>query len=344
MNRERIISVVGYGAFFWFMFWLFAYWTFPYDRLAAFITDKVAESGSGYTLEIGSLSPHWLTGVELEEVKVQKSAAATLAAPTDDKGKPLPTPALRIDQAHARIGLLGLLFGSRSLSFDAEIGDGEIEGRYKESSDEKHIEATIENVDMAKLGLLESFVTLPMKGNMNGEIDLTLGEVPAKTSGSVKIDVKNLTIGDGKAKFKLGSMGGLTIDPIAAGEVNLLVDVKEGVGNIKKLTTSGPDLKLEGSGDIRFAQPIARSRLGVLMKLKLTDTYKNKTARTKTMFSLLEGSSVPQVAAAKTADGAYQLRLGGTLKSVRALPAGQQSLGAPGVGAPIVAAPGDEEE
>ncbi|MDB4977517.1 MAG: ral secretion pathway protein [Myxococcaceae bacterium] len=346
MTRERILSLLGYNAFFWLVFWLCAYWTFPYERLAAYITDKIAESGSGYTMEIGALSPYWLTGVELEQVKIQKSAATALAEPPDAKGKAAPSPAIRIETAHARLGLFSLLFGGKSLGFDAELGDGEIDGSYKEDGDETKIVARLSKVDLAKLGLLESFVSLPMKGTLTGDFDLTLGKQPTKTNGTVKLGISALTIGDGKAKVKLGTMGGLTIDPINAGEVTIELAVKEGTGTVKRLTTSGPDLKLDGSGDIRFAQPLSRSRLGILLRLKLTDTYKNKTPRTKTMFALLEGTGSPQVAAAKTSEGAYQLRLSGTFAALRALPAGQQSMGAAGAAnlAPAAAAVGDDDE
>lgn len=347
MTRARILSLLGYNAFFWCAFWLCAYWSFPYERLAAFITDKVSESGSGYTLEIGALEPYWLTGVELEQVKVRKQGAVTLATPPDDKGKVAPDNAIRIDTAHARLGLFSLLFGGRSLSFDAELGAGNIEGTYVEDGDDKKVVASLSKVDLSKLGLLEELVSLPMQGTLSGEFDLTLNPQPSKTNGKIALNVSKLTIGDGKAKLKLGSMGGLTIDPISAGDLALEVDVKEGTGVIKRFTTNGADLKLDGSGDVRFAQPLARTRLGIVLRLKLTDAYKNKTPRTKTMMSLLEGSTVPQVAAAKTPDGSYQVRLSGTFASARALPAGGQSAataGGAGGMAPNTAAPGDDEE
>lgn len=348
MTRARILNLLGYNAFFWFAFWLCAYWSFPYERLAAFITDKVAESGSGYTLEIGALSPYWLSGVELEQVKLHKQASAALATPPDEKGKAPHDNAIRIDSARARLGLFALLFGGKSLSFDAELGTGKIEGTYAESGDDKKVVASLSAVDLSKLGLLEELVSLPMKGTLSGEFDLTLNPQPSKTNGKIALHIQKLTIGDGKAKLKLGTMGGLTIDPISAGDLALEVEVKEGTGAIKRFTTNGADLKLDGSGDLRFAQPLVRTRLGILLRLKLTDAYKNKTPRTKTMVSLLEGSSVPQVAAAKTSDGSYQVRLSGTFASARVLPAGGQSSG-PAGGGPgglpaNTSAPGDDDE
>jgi type II secretion system protein N len=322
MNRQRILLYAGYNAFFWFAFWLFAYWTFPYDRLAAYLVDKVAESGTGYTIEIGSLAPYWFTGVQLEDVKVRKQASEILAAPSDPKAPAALDQAIRVQSAHARLGLFALLFGSNELDFGASLGQGEVEGSYEEDGASKQLSANLSKVDLAKLGVLESLVALPMKGTLTGDFDLTLGAQPAKTSGKVKLTIQKLTIGDGKAKLKVGSMGGLTIDPIAAGDVTVELDVQEGLGTIRKLSANGTDLRMQGSGDVRFADPLARSRINVLLRLELTPAYRNKSPRTRAMFALLEGSNVPQVSGAKTADGAYQLRLSGTLASARALPAG----------------------
>jgi type II secretion system protein N len=346
MNKERILSLLGYNAFFWFAFWLCAYWTFPYERLAAFLTDKVTESGSGYTLEIGSLSPYWLTGVQLEQVKVRKQAAESLATPPDPKGTPVLDQTIKIDVAHARLGILSLLTGTTQLSFGAELGSGEIEGTYQESGDDKQVVATLTKVDLSKLAVLESLISLPTKGTLAGEFDLTLGKQASKTNGKVSLTIDKLTVGDGKAKFKIPNMGGLTIDPIDAGNVVIALDVKEGTGSVKKLTANGPDLTLDGSGDIRFAQPLTRSRLGVLLKFKLTDAYRNKTSRTKAMFALLEGSGGQQLASARTTDGSYQLRVSGTLSGARALPAGNQGLtggSAPAAMPALIPSPEDDQ-
>ncbi len=322
MNRTQLMTFAGYGAFFWGWFILFAYWTFPYDRVAAYLTDRVDQSDSGYSLEIGSLAPYWLTGVELEDVKLRRTnpvlapVAATPGAKEDDD-------AFKVKEARARLSLLSLLIGNRAVNFDAELEQGELEGEYEESGDTKHLVATLSKIDLGKLGVLDSVVSLPVKGDVGGDFDLTLGKEASKSTGNVKLTIRNLTVGDGKAKFKLGAMGGLTIDPIEAGTVTMEVDVKEGVGTVKKLSTDGKDVELEGSGDIRFAEPIARSRVDIMLRIKFNDAYKNKSSRTKSLFSLLDGSGVPQVRAAKTADGSLQFRLVGTLGAVRASPAGR---------------------
>jgi type II secretion system protein N len=343
MNRQRLLMLAGYNTFFWVAFWLFAYWSFPYQRLSAFISDKVAESNSGYTLEIGGLSPYWLTGVELEQVQVRKTAAEALSTAAADQAKPTPPQAIKIDSAVARLSLLSLLTGSTAVNFAAELGSGEVEGTYSESGDEKKVVATLADVNLAKFALLESLVSLPMRGILKGDFDLTLGKVPTKTQGVIKLGIDKLVIGDGKAKLKLGAMGGLTIDPIDAGAVTVEVDVKDGAGSVRRLNADGSDLKLTGSGDVRFAQPLSRSRLNVMLKLTPTDAYKNKSSRTKAMFALLETGGAPQVTAAKTLDGGFQFRLSGQFTSVRALPSGQAPI-TPSSGIPALPTPNPDDD
>lgn len=324
MNRARLLQLAGYNAFFWLWFWLFCYWTFPYERLAAFLSDRVAESASGYTLEIGELSPHWVTGVALSNVKVRKQGAADAAtSEASDKAakkKKKKDDAINIREARARMGILSLLMGGKSLSFSAVLEQGEIEGEYEEDGDKKRIDAQLTKIDLQKLGILDSLVSLPVKGTLEGAVDLTLAKVPSQSSGTVTMTMKGLTFGDGEAKLKVGSMGGLTIDPVNAGNVTLELDVKEGVGRVKRLVADGQDVELTGSGEVRFADPLSRSRLDILLQIKFTDAYRNKSSRTKALFSLLDGASIPQVRAAKTPDGALAFKLVGALSSVRAVP------------------------
>jgi type II secretion system protein N len=302
----------AYALLFAVSFVLFAYWTFPYDRLASLITDRVAQSSAGYTLSIGQLSPYWLSGVELSDVKLDKRPAAGEDATAR---KPI-----TLDSVRARVAILPLLWGSRSLSFDAELPEGELDGELVQSEGSTDVEGSLSGVDVGKLGVLDSVLTVPVKGEISGEFALKLAKQADQSDGSADLTIKGLVVGDGKAKQKLGSMGGLTLDPIEVGDVHLVLDVKAGVGTVKELRSNGADLELGGSGEVRLMEPVSRSRINLLVKAKLTDRYRTKSPRTQTMFSFIDGS--PDAAAAKTPDGAFQFRLSGPLNAVRAAPQG----------------------
>lgn len=321
-NRSAWLPYVGYNALFWCAFWLFCYWTFPYERVASQLVDRVAASGKGYTLEIGDLSPYWLSGVELSDVVLRKDSAEPLPTPAPGDKTPVPDRALRVREVRARLGLLPLIFGTKKLNFDAELESGEIAGTYVGDGPAHSIEAKLEGVDLGKLGVLESVAQVPVQGVLSGDIDLSLAEDPKLSQGSVKLTLNKLTVGDGKAKVKVGGLGGLTLDPIEAGDLTLEFDIKDGVGVLSRLATDGKDLKLKGSGDVRLGTPFSSSRLSVLVSIKFTDAYRNKSPRTQAMFGLLDNAGSPQITAAKTADGGLQYRLTGTLSSPRPVPEG----------------------
>jgi type II secretion system protein N len=326
-KHRPLVTLLAYNTLFWVAFWLFCYWTFPYERVAAYLIDRVAQSGKGYTLEIGELSPYWLTGVELTNVKLHKlgpEAAGAVLVPKGkgaEKDKAAAAGGFQIRDARARLGLLSLLGGAKTINFDADLEAGEIEGSFAGDDESQHVEATLDDIDLEKSGALESLISLPAKGTLSGDIDLTLGKDTKQTEGEITLKLAGLTIGDGTAKLKLGSMGGLTVDPIEIGNLVIEIEVKSGVGVIKKVSSDGKDLELSGSGDVRFADPVGRTRLSVLLKAKFTDNYRNKSPRTRAMFSLLD-SGMPEVNAAKTPDGALQFRLAGTLSSPRFVPQG----------------------
>jgi type II secretion system protein N len=315
MTRPNLLVGAGYSGFFVLWFLLFAYWTFPYDRLTHYLADAIEKSGAGYSVEIGDLDPYWVTGVELQNVLLTKTGTL----PTEDKKEP----SFRVREARARLGILPLLLGDRALRFDALLEQGEIEGEYADSGEAKHIDATLAKIDLSKVGILSSLIDLPFKGELGGKVDMELAAEPAKSTGNAELTMRGLIIGDGKAKLKIGMMGGITIDPIDVGNVTIELDVKNGVGTVKKLAADGKDVELTGSGEIHLSEPMSRSRMDLLLRVKFTDSYRNKSDRTKAMFALLDGSAIPQVRSAKTPDGALQFKIVGSFATARAIPSGR---------------------
>ena len=115
---------------------------------------------------------------------------------------------------------------------------------------------------------------------------------------------------------------GVTVEQIDAGNVALVAEVEEGVLSIERLQGRGPDLELDGAGDVRLVQPMERSRVNVLVRLAFSDEFKERSDRTRALFSLLDLQ--PRARATKTDDGAIQLRLAGSFGNLNARPAGRE--------------------
>lgn len=317
--RKRILLYAGYVGFFVVCCGLFAYWTFPYDRLRDFLVQEVERPRgpdgrrrpSGIQLSIGELRPSWVTGVDLEEVTV-------IEQPDEPDGRPIE---ITLDEVSARVGLLAALGGSTDLSFDATVGGGSIEGVYVDGEEATHIEAALDRVQLRRLGIMRSLVGLPVTGRASGTVDLTIADANSQTDGSIALTIDGLQIGGGQVPIP-GMSGGLTIERIRAGTLELSMDVEDGVARIRKLESDGEDLRIQGSGTVRLMRPLEMSRLDLMVRVGFSEAYRNRSEHTRRLFSAMD--LVPELRSARTPDGALQWRITGSFGSrVAPTPAGR---------------------
>src|SRR5258706_3149879 len=111
INKQNLMIWSAYTAFFFACFTLFAYFTFPYERVRDLLVTKASSVGApGTKLSIGALGPHWLTGIALTSVKLERGKGAT--------GEPASP--ITLDKVTVRASPLALLFGNLGLHFSAE--------------------------------------------------------------------------------------------------------------------------------------------------------------------------------------------------------------------------------
>ncbi len=317
--KKLLLNGVAYPAFFTFWLLLGAYWTFPYDRLRDFIIQQAEKSGT-IELDIASLEPSWLTGIEMEGVRVRKlpDAPGGTAAP------------LSIQSLDARISLLSLLTGTVEVSYDATIqGGGTIEGVYATSSDSTVIQATLANVDLKRLGPVHDAIGLPLEGRARGTIDMTIASEAANTKGNVDLTIANVAIGDGQTPLVIEGMGaGITLEQLDVGTVRFKLKTERGVATIEQLGADGEHAQLWGTGSLRLVQPLRASSLDVLLRINVKDAYRNSSDRMRVLFGLIDNN--PQVRPARRPDGALQWRIQGAFGSrIRMVPSGRTEM--PGV-------------
>jgi type II secretion system protein N len=309
--RDKFLLGVLYTGFFAVVFVLSVYWTFPYDRVRSFVAAQLSTKEGGTTtrnVEIGELEPAGFGGIHVSDVSITQMPATPDEEPT----------LLRLSELTAKLSILPLLWGDKRLAINAEAGKGTLDGKVAQSGDTRHVEAELNALDVGELGL-GSFVGLPLKGKASGSIDLNLEADPTKTTGSIKLEIRGLKVGDGKAKLKVPGMpGGLTLDEVEAGKLELSIEVRDGVAKLTRLSTDGKDLKLSGSGNVRLVDPLKRSRPDLNLDLTLSDDYKNKSDRTKAMFELL--ALRPEWQRATTPDGTMHVHVGGTFSAIRGGP------------------------
>lgn len=309
-RRQQLLLWAGYAVFFVLCFLMFAYLTFPYERLRDIIIDRVSsapdDDGPKTTLQIDELSPYWFTGIQLEGVTVTRTSD-TSSDPT----------VISIDEVRLRAAPLAYLLGGIEVSFGAEAGKGSLDGRYESDMEgkDKRIVAELDALDLGKLGL-GSFLGMPLAGVATGTIDLELPEKVTASAGHVDLEIGGLTLGDGKNTMKIPGMpGGLTLDPLDAGTLTMKVSLKEGVASFDTFEARGKDLVLDGSGSLELASPFERSRANITLGFKIEDSYRNKSEKTKIAMELLSGN--PLMKSATGSDGMTRLQLTGLVTVLR---------------------------
>lgn len=311
---KQILTWTGYPLFFLLCFLFFAYKTFPYERLSERI---VQEAGArGYEIEIIDLTHSGLTGLTFESLR--------LIIPSEEEGSP-PLD-LIFDELTVGTSLFSLISDTKSYDFDAEIAGGEAEGDVTVGENEMEVDIEMEDVDLGALPALRQFTKVPLSGILSGEIALTMPSEVAESTGNVEVTIEGLSLGDGKSKLEIPGWGGLTLDPADAGNLELIAKIEGGIANIERATAHGKDLQLDVLGRVRLMRPLKRSDLNLMLRAKIQDAYKERSAKIATMLELASSG----LKAAQTADGAIQYTIAGSIGGrLRPKAAGKQPFQAP---------------
>ncbi|MDB4935475.1 MAG: ral secretion pathway protein [Labilithrix sp.] len=329
---KRIAPKVGYPLFYLFALVVFLSWTFPYEKLKERIVTtfnaQQRNSSAPTELQIEELDSSWLTGVKAKGVR--------LISPSADPTKP---PAeIKIDEARARISLLGLLVGNKDVSFRIDAFDGTIKGSFEDSGKERNVDVTFDGVDMSKIDAIATNAGFPLEGKLFGNVKLQLPEGKAsKGNGNVNLEIRDMFAGNAKELTVKTPLGPFTLPRLKVGSFTVNGDAKDGILKITKVGASGGDVDVNGDGRVQLREVATEAHLEVNLKFKINDGYRNKNEKTKMLFGTPGGKDKPmlemdpRMAKSKTSDGYYGLKIGGTLAKPDPQPAGG-GLAVPGFG------------
>lgn len=340
-KQKQILKYVGYAAFYLFALILFAFITFPFDRLRARIQSEFNASQTGpnpLTLRLGHLSSYWFSGIRAEEVDL---ISPPNPAPPEDPAKPNKPKVMRIDTVHARVSLLRLLFGTMHVNFGAEAMGGEISG-FTSDADGRKFEVDIENLGLASAPLLADMLGLPIGGELTGHVEFLLPEGKlSKAEGKVDLKFAGLSAGDGKTKV----LNAIALPKVEVGDLTLKATATAGGLKVDQLSAAGKDLDLQGDGSVRLRDSFDASVLSLNARFKFNERFTNKDDMTRSLFGAPGSSApalfdmVPQNKHAKRPDGFYGWRVNGTFSHPTFVPSASGGA-AVGAGATSVGGPG----
>lgn len=323
----------GYVFFYLLSFVVFLSLLFPYgtlkDSLVAQFNAQQRAAGSPQMLTIDDMGWYWFSGVRAKGIK--------LTSAPSEPGKP-PT-VITVDEAHGRISLLGLLVGNKDTTFHLDMLGGTVDGSFDLHGNDRAVDLKLDSIELKQVDAITQMIGLPIEGKASGTIKISLPEGKAsKGTGSIDLSIKDVAIGDGKAKLK----NALDWPKMTVGDLTFQADAKDGVLKITKFGASGRDLEVQGDGKVQMRELATESTLDVSVRFKIADSYRAKSDITKSLFGP-PGSPkggdvelfVPEMKQAKRQDGFYAFHAQGLLGKPTFIPQGGTGGGAPSFASPF---------
>jgi type II secretion system protein N len=328
----RQLRWVAYGLAYLFAFVLFAYLSFPYDRLRQYLVSSYNAAQVGLNpdrLEIDSLSWSWrFPGVVAKGVRLTmgtaepKPEATTVDAAAED-GKPPPPKVLEASQIYVSLSPIALLSGARAASFGAQALGGEISGWAKDSSSARRLELQLDGVNPGAVPQLAAAIGLPLSGRLSGHIAVDLPENNmTKAEGTVDLAAEDLVIGDGKAKIQ----GMIALPELHMGAFTLKAGITAGRLKLDECVAQGRDIDLALTGGLRLRKKLEASLAELELKFSFSEKYKTQNELTKTLFgdpnSKIPGlfDTATSTLLTKNEDGSYSARLYGSFNRLKPKP------------------------
>ncbi|HPM41305.1 MAG TPA: type II secretion system protein GspN [bacterium] len=250
---SRGLKILIYPPLFLVCFLVFLYWMFPYDVVKERVMGAI-ESGLGGGLEVGikSFKPHWITGIDV--------SGLSIGPPGADKSQAL----ILVNRLRARAGIFSLIVGSPSVSFDVEIGDGEISGSAKQSEEALSIDADLDDVDLANLKFIALRTGLNLVSRIDGTVSMRIDrQQPLRSTGRVSLYLVDLKIGQSELKVA-GTEMPLPDLVLAKGrESELGIDIGKGTVTFEKFNLVGGDLGLDIKGKLFLSSKVENYRLNL---------------------------------------------------------------------------------
>jgi type II secretion system protein N len=301
---------LGYIVYFFCVFLIMLYLTFPADTLKGYVAQQVEQAlGAGQNgqwvypplVRIGKVSLWRISGLSMRDVFIQPSSF------TDE-----PAERWKFDQLKMRIGIFSTLGGKPQINFDSYLYDGRARGSVTLTADGgiSQFWFDVNHFDLKQFVNASKGAALPMKGIVNMDAQFNLGKNPAtEGDGEMNLDLKNFAVGPGKLELPIpGMAGGLSVPQINFGQFAGNVSLQKGKGKTKNLRLSGGDLEVNLNLEVDMHKNLLRSRLGGGGWFRIAPKFLNANPQFKAMLDFS-----PELKKAQEADGKYPFSLKGTL-------------------------------
>ena len=275
-KRKQLLRWVGYPVLALVVFVFALHFTFPYDR----VRDLVIEQLSGqYEVGIAEVGPGIFPG------RFTIKGLTLTTRPASDSEKPK---TLVIDRIDVSVGILALIGKAVSVDFDATLGEGRVVGNVESSARGLSIDAETHDVSLESVpGISVLTFGAPIKGPIVAKVKLLVPQMKwAQANGNIDIGCADCTIGDGVTKARLPPppgqtvpSEGLTLPKIKLGELTAKVQITNGIACIVRIDAHSSEGELTLEGGVKLTDPPKDSQAQLYARIKLTDEFRNESAR-----------------------------------------------------------------
>ena len=260
--RKNLFIAGGYAAFFLVSFVVSFYFTFDPTHIVGGLLTSLSQD-QGYELDLPSqIDKYRLSGIEAENVSIR---------PANFKNP------IKFDFLQARLSLLPLILGRRSIGFKVRLYDGQVTGKVMDSKKNFSAQVDIKNLDLSRMPPPKENSLWPAaKLNAKGDLSMSPKDDPKKWRGSLKAAF-------GEGKLSAFSYMGFNVPEIKMQGADLDVRIAGGRAEIKTLELKSPDLPFNGTGDITMQAPLSQSQVKIEAKINPSNAFMEQVPALKAL-------------------------------------------------------------
>lgn len=312
LDKLTRFKLSGYVLWFTATFFFMLYQTFPIASFQEHVQGLLASTlrqtlpgRNDVQVWVEDLALWRLSGLRLNNVRVRVRQRGKANSPSVQ---------LDLDRVRARVGLLPLLIGSTSVSWNLILQKQSLSGAVStnKAGQLTALRLRVPNMDLSHIDLLPAALGVPLQGKLRLTADLNLSDgKPANLSGSLALSATQMGIGPGPLALPKSSPLGSSLDipAVALGNLTVRARGEKGTLKISELKLTGGDAEADITADVKLNNTFTRGRLNGKGWFRLSPALFKKQ---QGLEDLLELS--PELQRAKDAKGRYAFKLQGTVR------------------------------
>ena len=260
-KRQRlIVQTLAYTLYGLVAFLVFLYITFPYDLLRQRIVEQFRRED--LQLAIARLQPDFPLGVELQQIRLLTSPAASTRA------------LAHLDSLQAQPNFFAFATKMLDVQLTARLYSGHLAGNVRtemaNGAAPWEFQAHFSDLQVEQYPLVQKDNTAFLRGRLEGDITATLDRAGLLQQGVVNLRMQPLVF-VGNEGLQLPLQREVTCDSLQS-----QLQLKAGQWQLLSFNCRGEDLTIQARGTIQWQQPLRESAMDLHVQMRSEATFKQE--------------------------------------------------------------------